>query len=530
VKGAGLPPRLLAVLSVAAVIVVAGVLAMARQGPGQGSPSPAAGLARPSVTPPALLGTSLATATLPASPSGWSFRAAGSPGMPNPVRGPDGTTYISTTSSGSNGQGRVYALDGQGAVKPGWPFAPKGVIAFGAPAMAVDGTIYVFGATFGTNVSQLWALDPSGQVKPGWPYRAGATVPFGQVLSTADGGALFVETTSSGAEQAVALTAEGAVKAGWPVTLPGAWTCYDGGACSALGSDGTWYGLVSVGGGDAEIVGIRPDGSAAPGWPVRLTGGEGFVLTPDGAIYAWGYDTNGITPPNGVTVIVRTRFLLVGTDGQVKPGWPVTVDAPAAIPTIGPDRTLYTVSGAAGGPERVLAFGTDGRERQGWPYTLPTGIAAWPYAAAEGAPPRAGSLSVGADGRVIVPIFEPGTGGREGLLALTPVGVVPSGWPAWLPAGASFSSVGGYEAGGNGRLVSPVGAHDGTTYLAVVSQSGVEILALDSAGRLQPGWPRLFGGAPARPVGLVLVPGVGLLVTAVSDAGSATLVGLVPAP
>lgn len=522
--------RTLAVASVAAAFVAALVLTRPHRGPEQGSPSAVAGTARPSVTQPTPSGSPSARATFPVIASGWSVRAADSPGTPTPVRGPDGTTYIATMPYGANGQGQVYALDRQGTVKPGWPFAPRGVMAFGTPAIAADGTVYVFGATFGSNDSQLWALDPSGQVKSGWPYKAGASVPFGQVLATPDGGVIFVEALSSGAEQAVTLTPQGTVKTGWPVVLPAGWTCYDGGACAALGSDGTWYGLVKVGGsGDAEIVGIRPDGSAAPGWPVRITGGEGFILTSDGAIYAWGYDTNGIAPPKGATAIVRTRFLLVAPDGQAKPGWPVTVDGPAGVPTIGTDGTLYTTTGATGGTERIFALGPDGSERAGWPYTLPTGIAAWPYAPSAGAPPRATSPSVGADGRIIVPIFRPDTIEREGLLVLTPAGEVAAGWPAWLPGDASFSTVGGYELGGSGQLVAAVGGQDGTIYLAVVSGSRVEILALDTAGRPRPGWPRPFGDTPTRPVRLVLVPGVGLLLTAQTDAGSATLVVLVPA-
>ena len=522
--------RELAVAAVAAAFIVALVLTVPRLGPEQGSASPVAGTANPSVTQPTRSGSPSATATLPATASGWSFRAAESPGSPTPVRGPDGTTYVATMPYGASGQGKVYALDPQGAVKTGWPFAPKGVIAFGTPTIAPDGTIYVAGMTFGSSGSLLWAIDPSGQVKPGWPYEARAIVPSGQLLATADGGAVFVEALSSGAQQAVALTAEGTVREGWPVSLPGGWTCNDGGTCAALGSDGTWYGLVRNGGSaDAEIIGIRPDGSAAPGWPVRITGGEGFVLTAGGAIYAWGYDTNGLVPPKGITAIVRTRFLLLGSDGQAMPGWPVTLNGPAGVPTIAADGTLYTTTGAVGDAEKIHALGPDGRERAGWPYTLPTGIAAWPYAPSAGSPSRATSPSVGADGRIIVPIFRPDNSGQEGLLALTPAGEVGPSWPAWLPAGASFSAVGGYEAGGNGLLVPAFGGQDGTIYLAVASGSRAEILGFDTAGRLRPGWPRAVGDTPTRPVGLVLVPGIGLLVTAQTDGGSATLVALVPA-
>lgn len=520
--------RALAAAAVAAAFVFALVLTVPLDGPRE---VPASRVpASPGLTSMSPASTPPATASVPATEaSGWSFRVADSPGTPMPVRGSDGTIYLATKPFGARGQGAVYALDPLGQVRSGWPFAPEGVVAFGTPAIGADGTLYVFSTTFGSTGSRLWALDPSGHVKPGWPYEALSIMPFGQALATPDGGAVFVEAQDSGTHQVVTLTPQGSLKAGWPVSLPGSWTCGEGGACAALGNDGTWYGLVQVGASsDAEIVGIRPDGSSAPGWPVRIAGGEGFVLTPGGAICAWGYDTNGIAPPMGITTILRTRFLLLGADGQPKPGWPVTIAGPSGIPTIGADDTMYATAGAAAGTQTILALGPDGRERAGWPYTLPTEIAAWPYAPSAGAPDRPTSPSVGADGRVILPVFRaPDTNGQKGLLALRPTGEVSPGWPIWLPTDTSFETIGGYVQGGGGALVSPVGGQEGTVYLAVASGARAEILALDAGGALKPGWPRPVADTPSRAVGLFLVPDAGLVVTVQTDLGNATLVTLV---
>ncbi len=488
-----------------------------------------------SAPPPSAPPTPVASATSPPAPSAtaapvtsWTALVPDAPGTSTATTGPDGATYVATAPYGAGGQAKVYAFDASGAAVPGWPFAPAGVIAFGRPLVAADGTVFVFGASFDTNDAQLFALDPSGRVKDGWPYRAHAPVPFGGLLLNADGAPLFVEALPDGSQQVVSLTASGSVAPGWPVALPGGWPCFDGGSCAAVAADGTWYGLVGPGGGpgDAEIVALRPDGSAVPGWPVRIAGGEGFLLGPDDGVYAWGFDTR--SAGSGIAVqIVRTRFALLGADGQTRDGWPVTIDGPAGVPAVAADGTLFTTTGSLGGPEQVVALGPDGRPAPGWPYALRASIAALPYAPSAGAPPRAVSPAVGADGTVVLPVVRAPSGGGVGLLVLSRDGR-PAAGPAWLPPGARLGTAAGYEIGG-GTIVSPVGA-GGRVYVAATTGSQASILALQPGGEPSVVWTSPAAGEPATPTSLEPVGDVGVRLVAQAEGGSATLVAFVVAP
>ncbi len=539
----------LAVVAFAIVLAVTAVLTVPRSSPVPGSPAPGVqSSGRPTATETPSPSGNVTPA--PASPGrAWSFRAANA-GSAVPVRASDGTTYLATSPWGPIGQGKVYALDANGQVKPGWPFAPSGIAAFGTPAVSLDGTVYVFGWAFGksapesagSNAAWLWALDPAGQIRPGWPYAIQGSVLAGGVGLTvrSDGAVIFAESMApsggSPAYEAVAIDPDGHVRAGWPVTLPGPIACGSS-PCVAIGGDDTWYVMPSLDTGpSAEIVALRADGSSKPGWPVAIPGGEGFALGPAGTVYAWGVDVTGAAGTAGGPKILRTRFMVLGPDGAPRPGWPVTIDGPAGIPSIAPDGTLYTTTGGeAGQLQRVLALGTDGSERQGWPYTLPTDLAAWPYAPSEGMPARATSPSVGPDRTVYLPIYHAGNlSGAQGLLALTTDGHVTSGWPVWLPNGAAFQNVGAFSTGGGGQLIPPVFGADGTAYIAIFSNGQGAIMGLDLSGHEKPGWPFTLsagGSAPTltvRAVGMLLTSAADLCVTAQTDGGATTIVFALP--
>ncbi|MFI5101330.1 MAG: hypothetical protein ACHQE5_12590 [Actinomycetes bacterium] len=442
----------------------------------------------------------------------------------------------------------MYALDAGGHVKAGWPFAPPGIVAFGTPAVAGDGTVYVVGWAFGqpahhgpgSNAMHLWALDPSGRVKPGWPYAAEGSMFGGDVgLSiSAVGGVIFVQSLAPASVpptyEAVELDPGGQVQAGWPVTLPGSIACGSG-PCIAIAGDGTWYAMALLDQGPAaEIVALGPDGTPKPGWPVRIAGGEGFALGPGGSVYAWGSDVTGTAGTGPGPRILRTQFVVLGPDGAPRPGWPVTVTGPAGIPTIGSYGTLYTTTGGSPGQvERVMALGADGSERRGWPYTLPRDLAAWPYGPSAGMPARATSPSVGPDGTVYLLVSHAGDiSGPPGLLALAPDGRVVPGWPAWLPSGARFANVGGFGTGGGAQPVPPAFGTGGTTFVAILSNGGqAAIMALDPSGHEKLGWPLAVGQgieATTLVVGLAVDPGSGLQVTAQTDGGAITIVSVVP--
>ena len=486
----------------------------------------------------------------------WSFRLLNA-GLLTPVVGPDGSTYAATAPWGPTGQGKVYALDATGRVRTGWPFAPKGIAAFATPAISSDGTVYALGLAYGkhapqapdSNAAWIWALDPSGHVMPGWPQTV-ARSPFagaGGLVVRPGGGVVYTEALVSGGSsgwRAVALDGNGRVPPGWPVALPGGLGCYARPCAStAVGADGTWYALVQLGQGpDAEIVALHPDGTPVRGWPVRVAGGEGFLLGAAGTVYAWGVDTNGVNPPAGLLKIVRTRFLEIGPNGQPAPGWPVTISGPASIPTVGADGTLYaTTGGDAGQVERVLALGPDGAEHAGWPFTLPADLVVYPYGPNPGMPARATGPSAASDGLVYLPVYRAGETGAaaQALLAVTPAGQIAPGWPVWLPEGARFGFVGEFMMDSGGELVQPVFGRDGTVYVAVDLNTAVEshatgvVMALDRAGHQPSGWPLVppaGSTGPTHVVGLGLDARGNLVTTAQTDGGTTTIVSVVPIP
>ncbi len=483
----------------------------------------------------------------------WSLQLANT-GTLTPVPAADGSTYLATSPWGPKGQGKVYRLDAAGQVTASWPFAPAGIAAFATPVVAPDGTLYVLGWAYGagapaapgSNAARIWALDPAGRIRPGWP-RAVSGSPFmgdqGLALRPG-GGVIYAESIASGGAaryRAVALDATGSVVPGWPVTLPGPPRCSVAPCVTGMvGSTGVWYALVQLGQGpDAEIVALRPDGTPATGWPVRVPGGEGFVLAGDGAIDAWGLDTDATAPPAGLSTILRTRFLEFDPEGRLRPGWPVVIDGPASIPALGPDGTLYaTTGGEPGQVQRVVALAPDGTERTGWPFTLPADLAVYPYAPSPGMPARTTGPSVGPDGMVYVPVDR--TGGAasadRGLLALAPDGQPVAGWPVWLPEGARFGFVGEFATGGGGELVPPAFGSDGTIYLPVDLDTTIEshaigvVMAFDRSGHQPAGWPLVAppgSGGPSHVIALVSDARGDLLLTTLTDFGSTAIVSRV---
>ncbi len=544
----------LGTIAVVAAFVEIALLTLPRQGPIPGSPAPVPPSPTMRAAPPPSASPAPAPSPtpVPTAASSWSFRLA-SPGTLTPVTGADGSAYLATSPGGPKGQGKVYALDAAGHVKPGWPFAPAGVAAFGTPAVATDGTVYALGWAYGksaaeaagTNAATLWALDPAGRVKAGWPQPVAGSVFMGDGGGLAvrpDGGVIYVEGTTKGgssAYRAVALDADGRPAAGWPVSLPGGPLCAVPCSIGTVGPDGVWYALIQLGRGPgAEIVALRPDGTPVAGWPVQVPGGEGFTLGGDGTIYAWGFDTNGAQPPSGVPKIVRTRFVEVDPDGRLRSGWPVTLDGPVSIPALGPDGTLYaTAGGEAGQVERVVGLARDGTERAGWPYTLRSDLTAYPYSPTEGMPARATGPSVGPDGTVYLPVYRTGQLGSaaQALLAIAPSGRVAVGWPVWLPAGARFGFVGEFTIGGGGQLVQPAFGADGTIYVPVdlASTTAGVVMAVEPSGHAPSGWPLAApagSSGPSHVIALRLVPEEDLILTTVADFGNSAIVSRVATP
>ncbi len=477
------------------------------------------------------------TASPSPAPASWPTSLSGPVAGPEGpfVSGSDGTVYLATAPWGKDGQAALVAL-GPGGPKPGWPFAPAGVAAFDAPVAGPDGTVYVNGWRYGngsqsTNDSAVWALDASGNVLQGWPVD----VPGGaEGLAVApDGTAYVIERTAAGGARVVTLDLEGRERLGWPVPLDGGLSC-GGVSCGPVGAlvatDGTFYAQVATSAAanaPIEIVALGPDGSIRPGWPVRVPG-EAFALGPGGLVYAWGVETNGVPLPSTTPLrILRSTYTILGPDGRPRPGWPVTIQGPAAPPAIAPDGSiLVTVGGEPGQAQRVEAIGTDGKVRTGWPYTLPSGVEAWSYGIGEGNPPRLSPPWLGPDGTAYVAVDHRGDVGSQGVIALAPDGTVRPGWPVWLPAGTQLQVQAALTTGGGGNLRAPAFAADGTIYVPVVRDNHGAVLAIGPDGGSRAGWPFVTSGQFQLVVGLLTGGDGTLYVATLSESGATEMARL----
>jgi len=444
-----------------------------------------------------------------------------------PVTGDDGTIYLASSSSGPAGQGEVYAFDRNGRIKPGWPFAPPAIVEFETPLAGPDGVVYVVGqersVNGGTRHAELWALDGGGNVRTGWPQAADGYVGLG----LGPQGTVYLSTqgTAAGGQSELTITAldaAGVVRSGWPQVLRGSLS-----QNPAFGPDGTLYALIqpATPSATAQLVALGQNGATKAGWPMTVPNG-GFLVGPNGLVYVWSFDISGAagTTPGGPR-ITRTQFLALDPAGTVHAGWPITIDGPAGVPTVGSDGTLFTTAGQEGASEHVLAIGPDGAERAGWPYSLPAGISAWPYSPQEGLAASATSPTVAPDGSLLLAIHPVGDLGKQGILALDADGQVRAGWPIWLAPGEALAWEGGFATGGGSNLVPPVFGADGTIYLALDAGGNGRIEAIGPEGRER--WRFTPTASPPHGelfVALAFTSDGKLLATAKTDSNTTTLV------
>lgn len=165
--------------------------------------------------------------------------------------------YVSATH-------KVYAHDRTGEVRGGWPVPVPG--AGGGcgpvtPRVAPDGTIYVAGDEF-------WALSGDGAALPGWPYRPASQVdapcfdseclggPAANAI--APDGTLYVVVHHSDQAriraEVVAIDRHGRLKAGWPYHVPFDASTVEVGVHAVSGD-----GHVFIRGGD-QLLALDPDG------------------------------------------------------------------------------------------------------------------------------------------------------------------------------------------------------------------------------------------------------------------------------
>jgi hypothetical protein len=266
----------------------------------------------------------------------------------------------------------------------------------------------------------------------------------------------------------------------------------------AVGADGVVYAAVGAGDG-ALLFALGPDGSVRPGWPQPLPGDGtwlgpdsgpcvGFALAPDGSIRAWGYE--GVAEDSGglgyFPFATRTVYTAIGADGETLPGWPFGSQRTGSGPIVGAGGVLYHVSEAG----NLWGHDATAQPVAGAPYKLPEPVAPIPTTdgrllfvldRATGAellsfPPGSdlgsgltiqlggarqspcfegdsdcfGSVppALGADGTLYVSMEEPAPGEGSRIVALTPNGGSPDGWPVQLPV-RTYSQRVSFDRAGN---------------------------------------------------------------------------------
>jgi hypothetical protein len=219
---------------------------------------------------------------------------------------PDGTLFawwyedLQGMEGGFTAKRTFYATIGaDGRTLPGWPTSTIG--AASSPAIGADGTLY-----YDTLSGDVYARDGKGAVKSGWPVRGvgGSDLAVSPPYVSPDGSILALDRSG-----ATWLSPGGRALAAWGPGRSGSLSYCTGGATGCAGRvsaapvfapDGTVYVLVWVadaesGNLDTEIAALDRHGDVKSGWPrpalgLVFAGLEGAWLRvgPDGRVYIVG--------------------------------------------------------------------------------------------------------------------------------------------------------------------------------------------------------------------------------------------------
>ncbi len=406
----------------------------------------------------------------------------------------------------------VAALDSSGTMRPGWPFRVTSPGSDPSLVAGTDGSLLVGTHDESRAGFELHRVGADGREVTGWPYRDDGASYCSAPVAGADGRTILACSRRGGQSSTIVVIDQaGRVVPGWPVRLDGVerldsvW-----GAAVRLGPDGTVYALGTPNdpGEMTRLWAYAPNGSLRHGFPVTLESRvAGYVLARD-RVLVGSYIARD-APPEGLCPGFLGESVLseLELDGRVVPGWRVTAADWASAPVVGADGTVYFLAG-----DRFFALGPDGSVRTGWPVAIPP------------VDPECANYGpyLASDGTVYVM--------AEGLAAFGPDSRARPGWPfepAYGFAGlfCTMDAMGG---------TSPVLGPDGRVYAAVVGardangeQGPLQVVALDSAGRVIPGWPYALPGTGRGEVELLGVVDdrlyVGLSQCGASDFSTALL-------
>lgn len=200
---------------------------------------------------------------------------------------PSGTMYLRSQEVAPDGSARtssLAALGRDGVPMKGWPYTVSGDL--GWPAFGSDGTAYLTQST--AQGYALTGLAPDGMARPGWPVAIPGEVPWTwtglRSPTIADDGSLY----DAFANGIYWIGADARPKPGWPYVMPrGMRTAsqehfgLDTPAFRPLiAADGTMYlpathDVTPIA--HVEILCLRPDATACPGWPARQP--EGWLAS-----------------------------------------------------------------------------------------------------------------------------------------------------------------------------------------------------------------------------------------------------------
>ena len=240
----------------------------------------------------------------------------------------------------------------------------------------------------------------------------------------------------------IALDPSGHTVSSAHMTLPGVKSA----SAAAFGADGTTYMTGQTADQSTTLIGaFGPDGQLRSGWPVSVDSVDRLIPVTTGGAYV----------VSSTNAAATTR--LFGPHGELRASWPLAADASAVA---GADGLYDLAVDNNGQASHIDVLRADGGHATG---TATDWQGLW--AAADGTVCAwAWVLAAGSDTKVVT----------TRIAEIGPDGNPNAGWPVSIAGSASTPAVG----------------TDGTVYLTLgPSGATSSILALDPSGRTKPGWP-----------------------------------------
>ena len=251
----------------------------------------------------------------------------------------------------------VYCLGGDGKLLAGWPYSSAHSLL--DPAIGPDGTLYVVQVTptqgSGNWPDVLLAIGPDGKPRTGWtPWNPAGNEPFTTVLPEPDGRVFVLLGGDGGRAHLVLLASDGRLLSDLAGTVDG----FEQFKAIGLSADGTLYvsTYLAFGGpktqsGDSYVFAVLEDGTAKPGWPVRVDAASYLSVSPGGSVWiTWEVYAPGTATPSG------DEIAAFDPSGKLLPGFPMASLANGHKMAFDSNGTAYVVMLAATGGEVIDAI------------------------------------------------------------------------------------------------------------------------------------------------------------------------------